>query len=70
MTIEEIISKKKDLNKQLIEALSTMSLSSNVKEIRKAIKENQEHCPHISQQFNSALINGCCPFCGKNMESK
>ena len=70
MTIEEIISKKEILNEQLTKALSTMSLSSDIKEIRKAIKENQDNCPHISQQFNNALINGCCPFCGKNMECK
>lgn len=69
MTIEEIISKKEDLNKQLIEALSTMSLSSNVKEIRKAIKENQEHCPHVSDKYNCFYINGKCPFCGKEMNN-
>ncbi len=71
MNIDEIINRKNSLNEQLIQALSSMSLSNRVKEIRAEIKANQENCPHVSNKYNWTITqDGFCPYCGIKMEEQ
>lgn len=49
------------LNQELRDALSTMERSDKIIEIRKAIKELQNICPHTGNYE----LNQKCPYCGK-----
>lgn len=64
MNIDEIIKNHEYLNAQLKIALSTMERKDDVQKIRVAIKENQKNCPHISNKYDWAVIDGRCPYCG------
>lgn len=64
MTIDEIIFKVADLNKQLRQALSTMEKSNKVKEIQKEIKEIQSQCPHGNEKYHWDISKEPCPYCG------
>jgi hypothetical protein len=64
INIDEIIQRHEELNKELRVALSTMEKSDRVKEIRKAIEENQIHCPHMSLEYSWPIIDNKCPYCG------
>ena len=64
MTIEEIIKNKEELNQKLRFALSTMERSDKIYEIKKAIIENQKLCPHFDSNYNWAVVNDTCPYCG------
>ena len=64
MIMEEIIQTREDLNKQLRSALATMERSNKVYEIKKAIVANQNRCPHFDNNYNWAIINDTCPYCG------
>ena len=67
MNIETIIRTKDKLNAELMEALSKMTLSSRVSEIKQEIQNNQNACPHVSDKYSNILIEGKCPFCGKKI---
>ena len=64
MNIDEIITTRERLNKELRIALSTMERSDKVYEIKKEIIENQKACPHFSSKYNWAIIDSMCPYCG------
>lgn len=67
MTIEQIIHNKESLNTQLKLALSTMEKKNTINEIKLAIKENQNMCPHFDSNYNWAIIDDICPYCGKKI---
>lgn len=67
MNIDEIISRRAELDIELKRALSTMELKSTVSEIRDQIAENQMRCPHVSTRYNWSMIEGICPYCGKKV---
>ena len=62
MTVEEIITKREELDTQLKMALSSMALSNDVKYVRAQIKELQSQCSHLTSDYSK---NKKCPFCGK-----
>ena len=64
MTIEEVINTRVKLDKELKMALATMERSSAIYDIRKKIIENQKRCPHFDQNYNWAIIDETCPYCG------
>ena len=64
MTMEEVITTREQLNRELRMALSTMERSDRVFDIKKKIIENQAHCPHFSDKYNWAIIDDTCPYCG------
>ena len=51
MNIDEIITTRERLNKELRIALSTMERSDKVYKIKKEIIENQKACPHFSSKY-------------------
>ena len=65
--METIINIKKQLDKELKIALSTMEKTSKIKELRKRMKENQINCPHFSNQYNWVIVDEICPYCGKKL---
>lgn len=67
MNIDEIILKRNQLNHDLRIALATMERKDTVAQIRKAIIENQDKCPHISSKYNWAIVDGTCPYCGRHI---
>ena len=66
MNINEIIKNRQRLEAELKLALSTMEKSDKIQKIRREIKENQQNCPHFSQEFNWTSPDGKCPYCGKS----
>lgn len=67
MNIDEIISRRAELDIKLKRALSTMELKNTVSEIRDEMAENQMRCPHVSTRYNWSVIDGVCPYCGKKV---
>ena len=70
MNIEEIITKREQLNYQLRVALTTMERKDTIAEIRREIIENQKNCPHFSAEYNWAVVDGVCPYCGQKLVSE
>lgn len=68
MTTEEIFSKHTKLEEELLRALSSMEMKSDVYEIRKQIEEIQSECTHFSDKLNFVRVNNRCPYCGKKLE--
>jgi len=64
MKMEEIINTRIKLDKELKMALATMERSDAIYDIRKKIIENQKQCPHFDQNYNWAIIDETCPYCG------
>ena len=62
--IEDIISTHEQLAKELRFALATMERSNKVEEIHQKIIENQKRCPHFDNNYNWAIVNETCPYCG------
>lgn len=62
--MEDIINTHEKLNKELRIALATMERSNKIFDIKKQIIQNQTRCPHFSTQYNWAIIDGVCPYCG------
>lgn len=62
--IQDIIQTKEKLDQQLKTALSTMEHKDTVKKIRAAITENQKRCPHFDNNYNWAIVDDICPYCG------
>lgn len=64
ITIDDIIYTHNQLETRLKNVLAKMELTDELKEIRAAIKLNQERCPHYSTKYNW-VHDGKCPYCGK-----
>ena len=64
MTMDEIIHTREQLEKELRFALSTMERSNAVFNIKKKIIETQNRCPHFDNNYNWAIIDDTCPYCG------
>ena len=69
MNINEIIRKHAELERRLIIAVSTMERKSTINEIHKELIDLQRQCPHFSAEHNFAIIEGECPYCGKQLEA-
>ena len=67
MTIEKIIESHERLEKELAFALSTMEKKDTIQKIRKQLIELQSHCPHFDSNYNYAIIEDKCPYCGKKI---
>lgn len=67
MNIETIIEKHNRLDRELQLALATMERKDRIQEIRLEMLENQKNCPHVDNNYNWAMIDGCCPYCGKKI---
>ena len=67
MNIDEIISRRAELDMKLKSALSTRELKNTISEIKDEMAENQMRCPHISTRYNWSVIDGVCPYCGKKV---
>ena len=39
-------------------------------ELRQELKEIRNSCPHVSQEYNWAIVNGVCPYCRGSIRSK
>lgn len=68
MNIEEIISRKTQLEHELKVALATMEKKDTIYKIKNQIAKNQNNCPHFSDKYNLTIVNNICPYCGKKME--
>ena len=62
--IEDIISTHEQLAKELRFALATMERSNKIEEIHRKIIKNQKRCPHFDNNYNWAIVNETCPYCG------
>ena len=67
--IEDIISTHEQLARELRFALATMERSNKVEEIHQKIIENQKRCPHFDNNYNWAIVNDTCPYCGFHFAS-
>lgn len=67
MNIEEIISRREILNKELRTALASMEQKETIFKIKKQLNELQTECPHFSEKFNWVIADGICPYCGKKL---
>lgn len=70
MTIKEIIDKTDVLCYNIKVAAATMNKKDELFELRRQLKEIQSNCPHVSQEYNWATINGICPYCRGSIRSK
>lgn len=70
MMIEDIINTYQSLNQELRMALSTMEKKDSVLRIRAKIIANQKRCPHFDNNYNWAIVDGKCPYCGFNLEGE
>lgn len=68
MNMEDIISRHNELERRLHIALATMERKSTIYEIKKEMREIQNVCPHFSNEYNYAMVDGYCPYCGKKLE--
>lgn len=62
--IDDIITTHEKLERELRMALATMERSDKVFEIKKQIIANQSKCPHFDNNYNWAITNDTCPYCG------
>ena len=62
--INDIIQTHEQLAKELRFALATMERSNKIDEIHRKIIENQKRCPHFDNNYNWAVVNDTCPYCG------
>lgn len=68
MTGREILAKREQLDTKMKELLSTMTLTEEVKQVRKELKNLSKECPHSDEFCNFAIIDGVCPYCGGKVE--
>ena len=62
--IMNIVAQRERLDKELHMALATMERSDKIEQIRKQQIANQMNCPHFSSEFNWAVVDNTCPYCG------
>ena len=65
MTIKEIIDKTDELCYNIKVAAATMNKKNELFELQRQLKEIQSNCPHVSQEYNWAIVNDTCPYCKK-----
>ena len=65
MTIKKIINKTDILCYNIKVAAATMNKKDELFELRRQLKEIQNNCPHVSQEYNWAIVNDTCPYCKK-----
>lgn len=65
MTIKEIIDKTDKLCYNIKVAAATMDRKDELFELRQQLKGIQNNCPHVSQEYNWAIVNDTCPYCKK-----
>ena len=70
MTIKEIIDKTNTLCYNIKVAAATMDRKDELFELRRQLKEIQNNCPHVSQEYNWAIVNGVFPYCRGSIHSK
>ena len=68
MNMDEIIQKHNELSYKLRVALATMERKSTIYELRRELSEIQRICPHFSAEHNFVMVEGHCPYCGKELE--
>ena len=68
MNMDQIIQKHTELSYKLNYSLSTMERKSTINEIHRELIELQRQCPHFSLEHSFAIIDGECPYCGKQLE--
>lgn len=62
--IDDIINTRDRLNEELRMALSTMERKDTIQKIKLEIMNNQKRCPHFSVNYNWAIVDDTCPYCG------
>lgn len=62
--MKEIIDTHERLERDLRIALSTMERKSTIYDIKTQLLELQQQCPHFSDEYNFAMIDERCPYCG------
>lgn len=67
MRMDDIINRHQELSKKLYIALSTMEKKDNIYQMRKEMVELQQKCPHKDANYNWGIVNGHCPYCGKQL---
>ena len=67
MTVEEIKKEYDILQQKLVVALSTMEKKSTIFDLRCAISQLQDACPHMDEKGTFNLIEGHCPYCNKKL---
>lgn len=67
MNMDEIIQTHESLEQQLKIAVSTMEKKDTIRDIRARMIENQNRCPHFDSNYNWAITNEKCPYCGKKL---
>ena len=70
MNIDEIIQTHELLEQQLKVAVSTMEKKNTIRDIHAKIFENQKRCPHFDSNYNWAVIDDKCPYCGFNLNKR
>ena len=69
MNIDDIITRREQLDYDLRIALATMERKDTIRDIKLQILRNQQACPHHSPQYNWEVVNDTCPYCGKHFSS-
>ena len=67
MNIDNIIEAHNRLERELQIALATMERKDTIREIREAILEIQNKCPHFDHNYNWEIVDDKCPYCGKRL---
>ncbi len=67
MDINNIKTKRIELNEELRKAISTMQFSEQVFVIREALKDLQRMCPHNNGNYDFSNDDEC-PYCGKHFK--
>ena len=65
--MEEIITRRQKIERELEIALSTMEKKDIIQSLRKELLEIQNQCPHVDSQLNYTIIDDKCPYCGKKI---
>ena len=68
MTIDQIISNHTVIERRLFKALATMDRKEDIQILREQLIELQDKCPHFSTKYNWEVVDGTCPYCGKNLD--
>ena len=65
MNVANIIKQREVISRQLTLALSTMNKKDTIKQLREQLIDLQAQCPHFDSNFNWAVIDDKCPYCGR-----
>ena len=67
--MQQIIEDHERLERDLRVALATLERKSIIYDIRMQILDNQRQCPHFSPDYNWAVVDEICPYCGKELKN-